>query len=444
MLVMKTSIISVKSILIALAAMALVGFTACDVDDVADPNGPSLEGVLNNASRSDLALLITGTESLMRQDLNFYYYTTGIIGRDWWYFTAADPRFTGELLGRDNSVLDPAGFYGTRPYQGRYRSVKNCNILLQAVENNASNLSLTSEEVNAFNGFAKTIQAHELLLSLNLQYQNGIRLDVSDPDNLGSFVSYDEALAGIRSLLEEASNHLSAAGSAFPFTLSPGFDGFDNPASFRQFANGMAARVALYQSDKAAARNFLTQSFIDPAGNLNAGPARYYSTGSGELNNEIYETPGTSEALVAHPDWVSEMEAGDDRISKVAPRDPITLDGLTGDHDVIVYPSLSSPIYMIRNEELVLIRAEANIGFDNNAAVSDIDAIRTAHGLAPYSGGTDDASLTNEILKQRRYSLFCEGHRWIDMRRYGRLGELAIDRTGDDVWEQLPRPVSEN
>lgn len=440
---MKYFILNFKSIAIALSAIAFLGIASCDVDDIADPNGPSLQGVLSNASRSDLSLLVNGTESLMRQDLNFYYYTTGIVGRDWYYFTAADPRFTGELLGRENSVLDAAGFYGTRPFQGRYRAVKNCNILLQAVENNAQRLSLTAEEINAFTGFAEAIQGHELLVALNLQYQNGIRLDVSDPDNLGAFGSYSEGLTGIRSLLESAANHLGNAGSSFPFTLSPGFAGFDTPATFRQFVNGLAARVAIYQGDKSAAKTFLQASFINTAGDLNIGPSRYYSTASGELNNEAYQSPNTSEALVAHPDWVASLEAGDDRASKIAPRDPITLDGLSGDHDVVIFTSLSSPINIIRNEELILLRAEANIGTDNNAAVSDLSMIRTLHGLAAYSGGMDDASLVDELLTQRRFSLFAEGHRWVDMRRYGRLNELSIDRPGDDVWEQMPRPVTE-
>ena len=441
---MKFSILNFKSILVAFSALAVLGVTSCDVAEIADPNGPSLQGVLNNASRSDLALLVTGTESLMRQDLNFYYFSTGMVGREWYYFTAADPRFTGELLGRENSALDPAGFYHTRPYQGRYRTIKNCNILLQAVENNAQKLSLTTEEINGFEGFAEAIQAHELLIALNLQYQNGIRLDVSDPDNLGPFVSYSEALTAIRALLESASGHLGNAGSSFAFTLSPGFDGFNTPATFRQFVNGLAARVAIYQGDKSAAKSFLQSSFIDPAGDLYAGPSRYYSTASGELNNEIYQTPNNSEALVAHPDWVASLDPNDDRASKIASRDPITLDGLTGNYDVLVYPSLSAPINIIRNEELILLRAEANIGTDNSAAVGDLDVIRTRHGLQPYSGGTDDASLVDELLTQRRFSLFVEGHRWVDMRRYGRLNELPIDRPGDDVWEQFPRPVSEN
>ncbi|MDP4247858.1 MAG: RagB/SusD family nutrient uptake outer membrane protein, partial [Bacteroidota bacterium] len=48
-----------------------------------------------------------------------------------------------------------------------------------------------------------------------------------------------------------------------------------------------------------------------------------------------------------------------------------------------------------------------------------------------------------ELLYERRYSLYYEGHRWIDMRRYGLLGQLPIDRPGDDVWSEFPLPVSE-
>lgn len=441
--IMNHTLFHIRSLFLSLLTVFLVGFSACEIDDLADPNGPSLEGVINNASRSDLQLVITGTESLMRKEINFYYYTTGIIGRDWYYFTAADPRFTGELLGRGESVLDNAGFYGTRPYSGRYTTVRNANILLQAVANNAQRLSLTQEEINGYNGFAHAIQAYELHLALNLQYQNGIRLDVFDPNNLGPFLSYTESLAGIRDLLEAASVELANAGDAFPFNLSSGFEGFDTPATFRQFVNGLAARIAIYQGDKAAARSFLTSSFVDDSAPMYKGPFRPYSTASGETVNEVFKSPNQSEALIAHPDWVADLEANDDRAGKVAPRDPITLDNLTGDHDCIVYPSLESPIYLIRNEELILIRAEANIGNDNTAAVNDINIIRAAHGLPPYGGATDDASLVDELLHQRRYSLYAEGHRWVDMRRYNRLNQLPIDRPGDDVWEQMPRPVTE-
>jgi len=89
------------------------------------------------------------------------------------------------------------------------------------------------------------------------------------------------------------------------------------------------------------------------------------------------------------------------------------------------------------------LKAEANIGTNNTEAVRLLDIVRNAHGLADYSGAVTDDAVVDEFLYNTRYSLFAEGHRWIDLRRYDRLNTLPIDRTGDDVWVQFPRPISE-
>ena len=99
---------------------------------------------------------------------------------------------------------------------------------------------------------------------------------------------------------------------------------------------------------------------------------------------------------------------------------------------------------IIRNEELILIYAEANIQTnDLTDAVTALNVIRTTHNLPVYSGAVTQEALITEMLNQRRYSLFYEGHRWIDMRRYNLLNTLPIDRPGDDVWTEFPLPVSE-
>lgn len=121
----------------------------------------------------------------------------------------------------------------------------------------------------------------------------------------------------------------------------------------------------------------------------------------------------------------------------------VTFDGLTADYQVNLYASNVDPVALIRNEELILIYAEANIGADNAEAVRAINIIRDAAGVDPYSGGVDDASLEAEVIYQRRYSLFGEGHRWIDMRRYNRLDEIPTDRNGDNVVAQFHTPVTE-
>lgn len=432
---------SFHKIFFLIALFSMTCWTSCNIDDIPNPNETSLEDILQDASPSELQTVVTGIESLMGQDLGFYYDVVAIIGRDYWFFTGSDPRYTGEVLGRENSQLDNAGFYGTRPYFGRYRTVKNCNILLEAVANAAP--GLTDTDVNGYGGFAKTIQAHELLLVLNLQYQNGIRLDVADADNLGGFASYDDALAGISALLDEAAAQLSNA--TFKFSLSSGFAGFDTPATFRQFNRAMAARVAVYQGDGAKAKTALGESFFDESAPMSTGPALYFSNAGGEASNPLFRPTNQADAIIAHPSFVDALDAADSRNSKIALRDaPLTLDGLTGDHDVVIYKTLADNLPLIRNEELALIAAEANIGSDNAQAELMLNLVRVANNLPVYSGGTSDAELTDEMLHQRWLSLWGEGHRWVDMRRYGRLGELPIDRTGDDVWEQMPRPVTEN
>jgi hypothetical protein len=104
----------------------------------------------------------------------------------------------------------------------------------------------------------------------------------------------------------------------------------------------------------------------------------------------------------------------------------------------------TDPVAMMRNEELILIYAEASAQSNKPTdAVNAINNIRQSHGLGAYTGGQSTAELIDEILKQRRYSLYGEGHRWIDLRRYDKLSTLPIDRAGDDVWVEFPRPVDE-
>jgi len=152
------------------------------------------------------------------------------------------------------------------------------------------------------------------------------------------------------------------------------------------------------------------------------------------------------EVRAAHPSYAADIDASDDRIGKATLRtSPASQSGLSSDRDVWVYTSSTAPAYIIRNEELILIYIEAKIQKNSiPEALVGINRIRTEHNVPVYSGGITSDALITEMLKQRRYSLFYEGHRWVDLRRYGRLNELPIDRTDDDVWEEFPLPVSEN
>ncbi len=54
-----------------------------------------------------------------------------------------------------------------------------------------------------------------------------------------------------------------------------------------------------------------------------------------------------------------------------------------------------------------------------------------------------EAAFVDALLDQRRYELYAEGHRWVDIRRFGLLGTLPIDRPDDDVWSAFPIPEAE-
>ena len=432
---------------ILFVAVLVLGAQSCEVDTVNNPNAPTAESLLEGASLADIRLLAHGLESVIRNDMHFYYNTTSIVGREYYDLNGTDPRYTGELPGAEGAQLDNNGFLTTRFFASAYRGVRNANNLIVATEN--SQASLTDAEKNAIYGYAKTIKAYELLLELNRQYQNGIRIDVVDPDNLGPFLSYEESLAALASLLDEADSNLANGGDAFPFDLSTGFSGFDTPATMQMFNRAVKARVALYQNDMMGAENALSESFMDIAGDMNLGVYHTFGQGGNDQRNPIFFVPNTDLHTV-HPTWLDDAEAGDTRIDqKSTPLDPdevdlpVTLDGLSGTVQVSIYKSDTDPVPFIRNEELILIYAEANAGSDATEAVNAINAVRTAAGLPAYGGATDQASLINEILNQRRYGLFGEGHRWVDLRRFDRLDEIPLDRPGDIVHVQFPRPVLE-
>lgn len=217
--------------------------------------------------------------------------------------------------------------------------------------------------------------------------------------------------------------------------------------SFREVNQALLARIAAYQGDLVGINTFLNDSFFDLDGSLDNGAYYVFSAEGNDIFNPMFFALNstTANARIVQPSFVTDAESGDSRLSKAVLRNtPLTLDGLTGTYDFYVYTSNTSPIPIIRNEELILLYAEAQHISNPLLAVQAIDVVRDAAGLSDYSGGLTPADLLDEILQQRRYSLYGEGHRWIDMRRFNRLSELPIDRVGDDVWVQFPIPLNEN
>ncbi|CAH1001618.1 hypothetical protein LEM8419_02523 [Neolewinella maritima] len=416
--------------------------TACELDEQFDPNGPSIASVLNNATPAELNLLATGIEADMRVGYASYVTATGTIARELYIFDA-DPRNTEDLLGKEELTLDANTFYITAPFASRYTVVKVANVLLQALDNTTL---VTDAEKAGYRAFANTIKAYMLSQVLDMLGTNGIRVDVADPENLGPFLSESASYDAILGLLDEANAQLS--GAEFTFTLSDGFAGFNTPESFSEFNRAIAARVATRAARYEAALDYVNASFLDLSGDLEEGVEHVFSTNPGDLLNPLFKTPGQSgDQLVVHPRIIGNATEGDNRLDKFRQREQTAgQDGLNGQFETALYESATSPIDIIRNEELVLIYAEANINLGNlEEGVAALNVVRNAAGLDDYSGAMTQEALIDELLYQRCYSLWGEGHRMFDLRRYGRLNAdfLPIDRSGDDVFTQFPIPLSE-
>ncbi len=254
-------------------------------------------------------------------------------------------------------------------------------------------------------------------------------------------------MEAIATMLNEADALLADA--EFSFTLSSGFAGYNTPANFRKFNRAIAARVAVYRERWTDALTYLQNSFLSlaPTASLTEGPKHIFSLATNDQVNGLYLAPGRgAEFQMAQPSYITDMEAGDDRINKARQRSAaMNVDGIAGTHEMRIFNSQTDPFPIIRNEELVLLFAEASA--QNNAlpaAADAVNSIRTRHGIAARTDLDTKDKLITEILKQRRFSLWGEGHRWIDARRYNRLNTLPIDRPNDNVFEQLPIPISES
>ncbi len=456
----------IKIFLTAILFSMLV--VSCEVEDGSDLNGPSIASISSDLSRGELQEAVGGILADMRTRIGTQVDAQSVAGREYWRFQSSDPRWTADLL---TGTLDNNTFYTTAPYSSRYATVKEVNLVLEGLTNSTE--SFSDEEKAGIRGFVNTIKAHELLMVLNLQFQNGIRIDVADGDNLGPFVDYTSALEAIFNLLQSAGTDLSNAGDEFAFGLPSGFDGIEgasgipddpeneivSPADFLRFTNSLAARVAAYRGDYTTVNTLLNNSsFMNLTGDLTNGVYMTFSLSGTDIANPLFFAKNSTgaNARIAHPTFITEAEANDNRVGKVVFREaensagvvvpnPLTQDNLTGAYDVFIYDSNIAPVAIIRNEELILLYAEANHITNPVEAVNAINIIRNAAGVGPYTGGTSPTELVTEILKQRRYSLFAEGgHRWIDLRRFNRLDELPLDRSGDATFEQFPTPANEN
>lgn len=447
-----------KYIATMLVGAALLG--ACkDSTGVPDFNNPSLQDLLGKPlTAAVLQNVITGYVDAQRVAMGTapatYIVFSETLARDAYRTDQSEPRYVNEFL---NGTPDPGAFSGNGAFTGFTRGIRAAHTIL-ALLPSAPPAELTEQQKTATRGFVQTLKAIDVYRILETRDSLGVAIDVDRPlgAELAPIVCKPKVLAYISALLDSGLTDLQAGGSTFPFKLPPGFNGFTNPSTtFAQFNRGLKGKVELYRAlDHAAptgatgftnALNALNSSFINTttasAAGLGTGVYFTYSISTGDVTNPLVDGN-----LHLNPQVGDSLQAGDLRGSKIVTlAAPGVIQGLT--YRANFASSIVQPIALLKNEELILLRAQAKVGLGDLAgATQDVNFVRGVWGLAGVPTFATATEAIDRILWEKRYSLLFESaHRLVDLRAYGRLSNTYFKKelAGDVFVKALPQPQSE-
>ena len=412
---------------------------ACSPDRVTNVNRPTPEAAATDPLRA-LRLSATGILAADRAAIAGYVTSTGQFGRELYNISPTESRSVTAFY---QNFSDPAG-QSTGGWSDRYAVLRNVWTFSDAVDR--ATLLSPPQQAGA-RGFARTVEALQLLHVVTTRHNLGAVVQIlPDAHTLAPFVSRDSAYRYVAARLDSGYAYLQAAGTTpFPFVLPTGagvgFGGFETPAAFATFNRALKARVEAYRASLGGRSpeeyqrvlSALDGSFLRPLAadrsNLKLGPQYVFGNVAGDPANGL--TPSNT-SLYAHPSIRDDgtVSHTDRRyVAKILPGRPLRVPAESTtptDLGFAVYPTLTTPIPIIDNEELVLLRAEARwFTGDPAGALADVNLVRTiSGGLAARGAFASESDFVTELLDQRRLSLLLQGHRWVDVRRFGRLATL--------------------
>lgn len=212
-------------------------------------------------------------------------------------------------------------------------------------------------------------------------------------------------------------------------------------------AKALLARVQLYNGNLTEAGNLANDVIENGPFELAGSYSDIFSGNSPETIFEVYADPndGNSLAFFFQEDGRYEYAPSEAHIAKYEEGDlRLSVVGETSGGRPMatkytdVQNGTDQPI-VLRLSEMYLIRAEARQG--TAQADSDLNLLRERAGLAPLSGSTLD-----DILQERAVELAFEGHRWHDLVRTGRAGDV-MSAINPSTWDAtdvlLPIPQNE-
>jgi|HubBroStandDraft_6_1064221.scaffolds.fasta_scaffold30123_2 hypothetical protein len=467
-----------KYSLMIMAGLMVFGAGACNTDPVSNLNQvkPGTDHESNNE-------LLEGVLYYTRLQLGNQVIMFASFSRDAMNFTTTDNEFI-TMWGGDATPISNSRFYGTANWTNWFTAIRQSQQLIAALPNAVP--AYSAGDLAKYKGIIYTIEAYAYMNAeytkdtLGLPY-NGPLGDVNTP---APILCARDAWKAIVALLDSGETQLNVDQSpGLPLPLPSGFAAVSaqaspstTPGSFAAFNRALAAKAnlelayaiarspggtpptptavgspdaaALTRADSALHASALyNPALVAPptAGDFTEALAVYqnFSGASGDIANPYQGTYQTTSYVLNEA--LADIEAGDQRLVKIiTPTDSAGTPyapGVAAFAALGMYQTPSSPMPMIRNEELNLFEAQIRLGLnDIPGAVNAINIVRQqAGGLTPISAaGQTYFTVRNQILHELRASTLGEpnGDRVSAIRDYGM--PTVADTTWDHVAKQGP------
>ncbi len=145
-----------------------------------------------------------------------------------------------------------------------------------------------------------------------------------------------------------------------------------------------------------------------------------FSTNSQREENDLWNMLTDSQRFTVDPRYrtmtIDDTGTPDPRVDVFQnPNDPFGVDGSTPQFQVEKYSSPTSPIRIASWVEAQYIIAEIEGG---QTAVDIINDVRDVQGIDAEFSSSDPIEIRNKVIDERRRTLFLEGQRMGDLRRY--------------------------
>jgi hypothetical protein len=441
-----------------------VGAVACNESTV--PNFNAATGLPHTAAA--LQSEVTGAFDAGRTDIGNFELFMDAFARNSAYFTPSEQRFV--LVGTGSVAVNPGDlFVGPVVWDFYYNAIKGIDSIIAAVpklefSTSAGLAPLPPAQQEAMFGAMETLKALYYMYILETRDTLGIPINGVGQSKPAPILCNRDAWAQIVAMLDSAADSLTKSGpsTAFPVVMPPGFSQVSGSAgAYLGFTRGLRGKARIYyayttgrptdtlsvgspnaaQLDsaiadiQAAAPVYSTSlSASEAVAGNDFGVFHTFSTSSNDVPNPINTVSGATFLLW---DALNDIDTTDNRftakyVDAGAANGPQSPGAPIGSFfHYANNMSGSAPLPIIRNVELQLLLAEAEISLQQYApAIAVLRALRTTvGGLADTVVNPDYVSARNFFLREQRVSLLSdgEGDRVVTLRNWNLI--VARDTT---------------